>query len=75
MTPEVQSGRVWCDGCGKPLDGAFEFTSKSDADRAALAAGWTVCMNRDAHLCPPCDVKAVADAEARGMRFIPMEVN
>lgn len=70
--------RVWCDMCVKPLDGAFEFDSKDTADKAALAAGWTVIKRESGetgHLCPPCDVKAVADAEARGLVFVPMEVN
>ena len=68
--------RVFCDGCLKPL-GDTEFDGKGQADKSALAAGWTVITNRPdtGHLCPPCDVKAVADAEARGLVFVPMEVN
>ncbi len=73
--------RVWCDMCGKPLSGGWEFEGKNAAeaaDKAALAAGWTVVKRQSGetgHLCPPCDVKAVADAEARGLVFVPMEVN
>jgi Zn finger protein HypA/HybF involved in hydrogenase expression len=64
---------VWCDGCGKQLDG--QFTEASEADNAALLAGWTVVINRHAHLCPPCNKKAVAVAEASGLVFVPVEVN